>query len=279
MSNLQADENGKIVVLNVGSALFTHNPSVGIDGFPGLKRVGTSAGGGWGDWNVAFIDDFLSDGSEIGAVSFWLAQRASGAALSGNIYVDLLDAADGSVLATSNPVAIADLTSLGVPVTSTPSASVEVQFSFSNRYTPAVSEVVWVKLYWTAAGDMGAIHAWGDQSSARQTNGTGMYLAGSSGVGSIRAGCMRFAVYGWDYPFTGGDVSGEETVPADENGKIVLTTDVVVAAAGRLVLQVTKLSDLEGSQTITVAPGGSIKIGAGYEIFVVEGSIYKMRRV
>ncbi len=84
------------------------------------------------------------------------------------------------------------------------------------------------------------------------------------------------------------DVTGDTTITALQNeytlksgdivapGKIVLTKDVVVDGTGRLSLQVSKASDILGTQVITVKPGGSIKIGAGIEAVVLEGTIYKL---
>jgi len=51
---------------------------------------------------------------------------------------------------------------------------------------------------------------------------------------------------------------------------------MTVEATGDLSLNVPKVSDLAGDKLIEVKPGGKLKVGAGTQITVREGTKYKL---
>jgi len=67
-----------------------------------------------------------------------------------------------------------------------------------------------------------------------------------------------------------------DTTDGTGDGLITLTQDVEVEATGDLTLDILRLDDLVGTNTIQVQAGGKLKLTGGQQITVGSGTIYKL---
>lgn len=210
----------------------------------------------------------LGSTSEVGKVSGQFRDQSS-SVLSGTLTAYLHTKSGnfpGTLLATSN----------GVSVTGMTTSFQWYDFTFPSP--PTLNSGTDYYIVWRATSVSPAgLQLFQEGSNANPyANGALAFDYGGNGV--------------WDDYFTGWDVTfrlhtpdasiptnvtGVVTVP-NTGGTITLTQDMTVTATGELTLAVAEVGNLAGGKTITVQPGGKIKLTAGRQVTVLAGTLYKL---
>lgn len=101
-------------------------------------------------------------------------------------------------------------------------------------------------------------------------NGSGTFYAVSSTLSNIEADTALYAQW---VQMTFDGVSTISNV----GGNVSLVGDTAVTSTGDVTLDITDVSNIMGSGTITVQAGGKLKLTSGYQITVLPDTLYVIK--